>query len=67
MTPTRPRCTPPVVLVSQPCCVQARSGEAGEYTDVLFSGVVAYRFGDVPSGNINFDMQEVDVTQFVGT
>ena len=35
-------------------------GSATEYTDVVFSGVVAHYFEDVLSGNILFDINEVD-------
>jgi hypothetical protein len=42
-----------------------RDGGAEEYTDVLFSGVVAHHFEDVMSGNILFGIEEVDVAQLV--
>src|SRR4051794_10088518 len=42
-----------------------RDGDAGEYTDVVFGGVVAHHFEDVPAGNIRVDVEEVDREQIV--
>jgi len=38
---------------------------AGEFTDVIFSGVVAHHFQDVLSGNILFGIEEVGVADLV--
>lgn len=42
-----------------------RDGGAEEYTDVAFSGVVAHHFETVLSGNILFDITEVEPGQIV--
>ena len=42
-----------------------RDAGSEEYTDVIFSGVVAHEFHDVLAGNILFGIDEVDVRQVV--
>lgn len=44
-----------------------RDGSANEYTDVIFSGVVAHHFECVPPGNILFDVTETLPRQIVQT
>jgi hypothetical protein len=36
-----------------------------EFTDVVFSGVLAHHFADVMRGNILFDIEEIDVDRVV--
>jgi hypothetical protein len=42
-----------------------RDGGVEEFTDVIFSGVVAHHFQDVLTGNILFGIDEMDVEQIV--
>ncbi|HEX8913438.1 MAG TPA: hypothetical protein VF796_13840 [Humisphaera sp.] len=42
-----------------------RDGDAEEYTDVVFAGVVAHHFEDVLAGNILFGIDEVDPERIV--
>jgi hypothetical protein len=42
-----------------------RDGGAEEFTDVIFSGVVAHHFQDVLTGNILFGIEESDLEQVV--
>ena len=44
---------------------QFMDGAKQEYTDVIFDGVVAHHFQDVPAGNILFQVEEVDVEDIV--
>lgn len=42
-----------------------RHGEAEEYTDVIFLGVVAHHFESVLAGNILFGIEQVEVDRIV--
>jgi hypothetical protein len=42
-----------------------RDGSANEYTDVIFTGVVAHHFEHVLSGNILFDVTEIPLRHLV--
>jgi hypothetical protein len=42
-----------------------RDGSANEYTDVIFTGVVAHHFECVLPGNILFDVDEIPCRQIV--
>lgn len=61
------------IYAFQVCCRKRRialytefeSGEAHEYTDIIFEGVVAHHFASVLSGNILFAIDEVNAAEII--